>query len=55
MKKCIKCNFELNDNAKFCPECDEKQEIEYNSCGASVDSGSKFRSEPGAIIGLQKT
>lgn len=55
MKKCIKCNFELNDNAKFCPECDEKQEIEYNSCGASVDSGSKFRSEPGARIGLQKT
>ena len=26
MSKCIKCGAELEDGAKFCPECGEKQE-----------------------------
>ena len=46
MKRCInpECGAELDDNAKFCPECGTKQPQEYvcPACGAKFDQPSKF-------------
>ncbi|MBR5983659.1 MAG: zinc ribbon domain-containing protein [Bacteroidales bacterium] len=42
--KCLKCNAEIADNAKFCPICGAKVEIENKcpNCGATVEKNAKF-------------
>jgi class 3 adenylate cyclase/tetratricopeptide (TPR) repeat protein len=45
--KCLKCQFENREEAKFCKECGNKLELTCSSCGHSVRPGSKFCDECG--------
>ncbi len=50
--KCSKCNAEIADNAKFCPICGTKVEIENKcpNCGATIKKDAKFCPECGGKI-----
>lgn len=48
--KCIRCNRELPDGAKFCKECGAKQGIVCSVCGTIADKDSKFCMECGADL-----
>lgn len=55
MKKCVKCNAELENDAEFCSECGEKQPVLNTSptcpkCGSPVEEGAEFCPECGQKI-----
>lgn len=55
MKKCVKCNAELENDAEFCSECGEKQPVLKTSptcpnCGNPVEEGAEFCPECGQKI-----
>ena len=54
MIKCSKCGAEIKENAKFCPECGEKQGSVCPKCGANLKKNAKFCSECGEKIGASK-
>ena len=39
---CPKCNTQIPENKKFCPECGEKLGNTCSKCGASVKKNNKF-------------
>ena len=45
--KCLKCQFEIPDDSKFCLECGEKIETTCPQCGKKLPVGSKFCNECG--------
>lgn len=52
MKKCIKCNFELADDAEFCSECGERQTLSKKcpKCGNIIEHDTMFCPECGKKI-----
>ncbi|MBR1688553.1 MAG: zinc ribbon domain-containing protein [Prevotella sp.] len=50
--KCLNCNAEISDNAKFCPECGSKVErvSHCSQCGTELASGAKFCPECGTPV-----
>jgi membrane protease subunit (stomatin/prohibitin family) len=52
-KKCVKCGATIKANAKFCPECGEKQPDDVaktkfcSNCGAKIKADAKFCPECG--------
>lgn len=50
MSKCANCGTELDEGAKFCPECGTpvSQSLKCHACGAELESGAKFCPECGA-------
>ncbi|MBQ6275645.1 MAG: zinc-ribbon domain-containing protein [Bacteroidales bacterium] len=55
--KCSKCNAEIDDDAKFCPECGSKIEkfAFCSNCGAKLEEGATFCSNCGEKIGCLPT
>ena len=55
--KCSKCNAEIDDNARFCPECGSKIEkfAFCSNCGAKLEEGATFCSNCGEKIGCLST
>ena len=50
--KCSKCNAEIDDNARFCPECGNKiEKLQFcANCGAKLEEGATFCSNCGEKI-----
>ena len=50
--KCLNCNAEISDNAKFCPECGSKIERVSHciQCGTELTVGAKFCPECGTPV-----
>jgi tetratricopeptide (TPR) repeat protein len=50
---CKKCNAEIAENAKFCPECGAKVETDpvCSNCGVKLVAGAKFCPECGTKVG----
>jgi class 3 adenylate cyclase/tetratricopeptide (TPR) repeat protein len=48
--RCLKCQFEIPEGAKFCNECGSKLEIACSSCGKINPLSNKFCSECGHKI-----
>ena len=48
--KCPKCQFENQEDAKFCNECGSKLEIACQQCGKANPLGSKFCNECGHTL-----
>lgn len=60
MKRCVQCSSELNDNAKFCPKCGEKQDEKFKAsfcekCGENLSDSTKFCPSCGTPIGGRPT
>lgn len=55
--KCTKCNAEIDDNARFCPECGSKIEkfAFCSNCGAKLEESATFCSNCGEKIGCLST
>ncbi|MBR6068423.1 MAG: zinc ribbon domain-containing protein [Bacteroidales bacterium] len=53
--KCTKCNAELAEGAKFCPECGAKIEIHIfcANCGTKLGEGAMFCSNCGEKVGCE--
>ena len=45
--KCLKCQFDNREGAKFCKECGSKVELQCSSCGFQYQPGCKFCDECG--------
>jgi hypothetical protein len=45
--KCLKCQFENPEGAKFCVECGSKFEVPCPACGFANSPGFKFCAESG--------
>ncbi|MCL2599502.1 MAG: SPFH domain-containing protein [Firmicutes bacterium] len=54
MVKCTKCGAGMQPNAKFCPECGQKNGVECPKCKASVPAGTKFCPECGENLSASK-
>jgi len=50
--KCLKCQFDNREGAKFCKECGNKLEIGCSNCGSKNPPGSKFCDECGHNLTL---
>ena len=55
MKKCVKCNAELENDAEFCGECGERQPVLKTAptcpnCGNPIEEGAEFCPECGQKI-----
>ncbi len=48
--KCVSCQAEIVDNAKFCPECGASQRIQCPSCLTVVAAAARFCSECGTAL-----
>lgn len=54
--KCVSCQADIVDTAKFCPECGASQRIQCPSCLTIVAAAARFCSECGAgLQGSQQT
>lgn len=50
-KSCIKCHSQLQDGAKFCQDCGQKQDLSCPKCQCKVELRMKFCSECGQKLG----
>lgn len=55
-KRCLNCDSELPDHAKFCNKCgavvpEQKSELFCSKCGAKLEAGTKFCGSCGAPVG----
>lgn len=50
-KSCIKCHSHLQDGAKFCQDCGQKQDLSCPQCQCKVELRMKFCSECGQKLG----
>ena len=50
--QCLSCGAELQDNAKFCPECGSPTTVEHKcpNCGTNYQEGQKFCLECGTSL-----
>ena len=54
-KRCLNCDSELPDHAKFCNKCgtpapEQKSELFCSKCGTKLEAGTKFCSRCGAPV-----
>lgn len=52
--KCRNCGGELNDTAKFCPQCGEKIKLYCTECGAELSLSARFCSSCGTPVVRKK-
>ena len=54
MKRCVNCNSEVSDDARFCPVCGRSLNTYCSNCHSIVPSGARFCPKCGRSVDGEK-